>query len=149
MLQICFVVLRNDAIHESPALVATLADEFAVLRADHDQRNESDMFDEAFVVFLAAAELLLHSAFDTARDDFFFRSVVKDIAPLNHGHVLVVRNILTVNCIVGGFGETEVVDSIQQIGFALTIEPYKTVEFIRETKCRFSDILVVDYADFV
>ena len=108
------------------------------------------MFNEAFVVFFATTELFFNSAFDTARNGFFFRRrVVKDILALNHSHVFVVRNILTINSVVCGLGETEVIDSIQQIGLALTVETNKTIELVREAKGGFSDILVVEYADFL
>ena len=150
VLQIDFVVLRDDAIHEAPALVAAFADEFAVLRTDHDQRNKADMLNEAFVVFFAAAELLLNTAFDAAGDDFLFRGgMVKGVSPLNHSHVFGMRNILTINSVVRGLGEAEVVDGIEQIGLALAIEPDQAVEFIREAEGSFSDILIVEYADFL
>ena len=108
------------------------------------------MLNEAFVVFFAAAELLLNTAFDAAGDDFFFRGgTVKGVSPLNHSHLFGVRNVLTINSVVRGLGEAEVVDGIEQIGLALAIEPDKAVEFIREAEGGFSDILIVEYADFL
>lgn len=103
------------------------------------------MVDEALVVLLATAELLLHSALDTAGDDLLFRVAVEVIGALNHRHVLVVGDVLAINSVVRRFGETEVVDGVKDIGFALTVETNETIEFIRESELRFTDILVVDY----
>ena len=66
------------------------------------------MLNKAFIVFLATTELLLDTAFDAARNDFFLgrKCLVEDIAPLNHRHIFVVRNVLTINCIIRRLGET-------------------------------------------
>ena len=145
VLQVGAVVLRDDTIDETATLVATIGDEFAVLRRDHDQRNETDMVDKALVVFLATAELLLHSAFDAAGDDLRFVVMMEVVGALDHRHVLVVGDVLAIDGVVRRFGEAQVVDSVQYVGLALPIEPNETVEFVRETELRFTDILVVDY----
>ena len=103
------------------------------------------MVDEALVVLLAMAKLLLHSALDTAGDDLRFRVAVEMIGALNHRHVLVVGDVLAINSVVRRLGETEVVYGIKDIGLALTVETNETIELIRETELRFTDILVVDY----
>ena len=103
------------------------------------------MVDEALVVLLATAKLLLHSALDTAGDDLLFRVAVEMIGTLNHRHVLVVGDVLAINSVVRRLGEAEVVDGIKDIGLALTVETNETIEFIREAELRFTDILVVDY----
>lgn len=112
MLQIGAVVLRDDTIDETATLVAAIGDEFAVLRRDHDQRDETDMVDEALVVFLATAELLLDATFDAAGDDLRFVVMMEVVGALNHRHVLVVGDILAINGVVRRFGEAEVVDSV-------------------------------------
>ena len=103
------------------------------------------MVDEALVVLLATAKLLLHSALDTAGDDLRFRVAVEVIGALNHRHVLVVGDVLAINSVVRRLGEAEVVDGVKDIGLALTVETNETIEFIRETELRFTDILIVDY----
>ena len=145
VLQVGSVVLRDDAIDETATLVAAIGDEFAILRRDHDQRDETDMVDEALVVFLATAELLLHSAFDAAGDDLRLVVMMEVVGALDHRHVLVVGDVLAINGVVRRFGEAQVVDSVQYVGLALPIEPNETVELVREAELRFTDILVVDY----
>ena len=145
VLQVGAVVLRYDTIDETATLVAAIGDEFAVLRRDHDQRNETDMVDEALVVFLATAELLLHSAFDAAGDDLRLVVMMEVVGALDHRHILVVGDILAINGVIRRFGETQVVDSVQHVGLTLSVEPNETVELVREVELRFTDILVVDY----
>ena len=58
------------------------------------------------------------------------------------------RNVLTVNGVVRRFGETQIVDGVQDVGLALPVEPYETIQFIREMQTRLSDILVVQYVQF-
>ena len=100
VLQVGAVVLRDDAIDETATLVAAIGDEFAVLRRDHDQRNETDMVDEALVVFLTTAELLLHSAFDAAGDDLRLLVMMEVVGALDHRHVLVVGDVLAIDGVV-------------------------------------------------
>lgn len=103
------------------------------------------MVDEALVVFLATAKLLLHSALDTAGDDLRFVVMMEVVGALNHRHVLVVGDILAIDGVVRRLGEAEVVDGIKDIGLALPIEANETVELVREAELRFTDILVIDY----
>ena len=103
------------------------------------------MVDEALVVFLATAELLLDATFDAAGDDLRFVVMIEMVGALNHRHVLVVGDVLAVNSVVRRFGETQVVDSVQYVGLALPVEPNETVEFVREAELCFTDILVIDY----
>lgn len=145
VLQVGAVVLRDDTIDETATLVAAIGDKFAVLRRDHDQRDETDMVDEALIVFLTTAELLLDATFDAAGDDLRFRVAVEVIGALNHRHVLVVGDVLAINSVVRRLGEAEVVDGVKDIGLALTVETNETIELIRETELRFTDILVIDY----
>ena len=103
------------------------------------------MVDEALVVFLATAELLLHSAFDAAGDDLRLVVMMEVVGALDHRHVLVVGDVLAIDGVVRRFGEAQVVDSVQYVGLALSVEPNETVELVREAELRFTDILVVDY----
>lgn len=105
VLQVGAVVLRDDTIDETATLVAAIGDEFAVLRRDHDQRDETDMVDEALVVFLATAELLLDATFDAAGDDLRFVVMMEMVGALDHRHVLVVGDVLAIDGVVRRFGE--------------------------------------------
>ena len=43
----------------------------------------------------------------------------------------------------GGFGEREQINGIKDVGFALTVQSDKAVEFGRELKGGFADVAVV------
>ena len=64
--EILFVVLRDNYIEKSPPLVAAVFYQSPVLRTDHHQRQQSDMVNHPFVVFLPVAKLLLLPALHPA-----------------------------------------------------------------------------------
>ena len=103
------------------------------------------MIEHALVLLLAVTELLLLSALDGARDlNRLGISQTWLILTLYHGEVGFVADVLGVNGVEGGFGETQIVDGIQEVGFALTVLTDKTVEFVGKRKTRLVDVLEVD-----
>ena len=92
--------MRDDTVDETSTLVAAVGDELAVLWRYHDQRDETDMVDEALVVFLSTAELLLHSTFDAAGDDLRLVVMMEVVGALDHRHVLVVGDVLAIDGVV-------------------------------------------------
>ena len=90
VLEIAFVLLRNNGIQETTPFVTSFFDELIVLRADHYQGNKTDVVNEAFIVFFSASEGFFHTTFDAARKRFF------SISSLHHRHFFSMRNILTI-----------------------------------------------------
>jgi hypothetical protein len=39
----------------------------------------------------------------------------------------------------------QVIDSVQQVGFALTVQSDKTIDLVRETQVCLADILIIEY----
>ena len=60
-------VSRGPDSSEPATLVAAFGDELVVLRRNHDERNTTDMINQALVILLATAKLLLCSALDGTR----------------------------------------------------------------------------------
>jgi len=147
MLQIGAIFLRDDDIHETASLIAAVFDQCAVLRADHDKRQKTDMVGEALVVGLAQPKLLLLTTLEPAGDPERLR--LGGIQTLHHRHRLGVGDVERIDGVVGRFGETEQVNAVEDVGFALSVEPDKAIQFIRKVQLRLTDILVIQYGKFL
>ena len=59
------------------------------------------------------------------------------------------QDILRVNGIERRLCETQVIDCVQQVGLALTVQADKTVKFVSKRQACLADILEVDDMQFV
>ena len=96
------------------------------------------MVNQTLVVFFAAAELFFLPAFDAAGD-----RLQVFVFALNQRKISVVRDVLRVLNIEERLGEAQVIDSVQQVGFALTVQSDKTIDLVRETQVCLADILII------
>ena len=69
---------------------------------------------------------------------------LQGVFALDEGEVFVVGDVLCVLDVKERLGETEVVDSVQQVRFALSVEADKAVDFIRKAEVGFADVFVVE-----
>ena len=91
-LQVGLVVLRDDSVHEASSLLASFGNEFAVIRRNKHQWQESDVIGEFFVVFFVALELFFLFSLDAAVD--VFGLFVSGVLPLNQHEVGIVADVL-------------------------------------------------------
>ena len=66
------------------------------------------------------------------------------IRSLHHGHLFAVRDIERVLGSEGGFGKREEIDSVQDVGFALSVNAHEAVEFGGKLKGGFADIAIIE-----
>ena len=101
---IAAIILRDDDIHQFSALLATTLYEQRVSRCHYDQRNQSDVFREAFILLFVALEVLLHAPFHTYGDEKRIAipliSFITYVFPFQYEKRLVVTNYLRINGIV-------------------------------------------------
>jgi hypothetical protein len=63
---------------------------------------------------------------------------------LNQSEIGVVGDVLRVLNVEKRLGKTQVIDSVQQVGLALPVQPDKTVNLIRKAQTRLADILIIE-----
>ena len=101
------------------------------------------MVGEFLVLLLVALEMLLLATLQVAMD--IHLPLAPFIRALQHQELLVMRDVLAVDCVAMALAEGELVDSVQQVGLAHAIIAHEAVDLRRKRKIRFPDILVIEY----
>ena len=139
------MVLGDDAIYEFSPCLASIENKLLVSWRDHHERQQTDMVDKTFVVFFTPSHLLFLPPLEPATDLLVFSA--KEVIALNKGGRLVVSNRLRIECCKGRFGETQVINGIEQVGLSLSVESDEAVKFIRKLEIGFCDILEIEYVE--
>ena len=134
LLQVFLVKLRDDHIEKSPPCLAALVDDVAVVRRYHDERVEPDVVAEAAVFFLVGFHRLAFAGLVGAADAGAVLLHPVDKIAVDGEKVGVEADGILV---LGGketLAEAEVVDGIEQVGFAAAVLTNNAVDILAEVK---------------
>ena len=143
MSQIFAVALGYDLVHESAAFFACAAYQVPVHGRHHHQRYQPYVLAQA-LIFLAIALEGFALAFLVSHSYLYRVAVAQIVASEHHIVGIVVKHHL-VGEVAAAFGEAEIVDGIEHIGFAHTIIAYEAIDVGREIQLTFSEILEIYY----
>ena len=139
--QIRLVILRDNHIHKSASLIATLVNQILVRWRNQHSWYQPNMVGHTLIVLFVAFELFLCSAFHCCRNQLLLSCYF--ILALKHKKLLIVMYQLRVNCIQMAFSERKIIYRIQHIGFAHTVRPQKTIEFWRKQQIALTQIAII------
>src|ERR1700733_8177680 len=115
--------------------------QFNIGRRYHNHRQQTYMFRKAAVILLISFKELAVVPFLCAIYFFLFFAFIK--LALYHKHIFFVKYVLVIERIEKAFTKRQVMNSIEQIGFACTIMPHKAVNVCRKLQVYLTVILKI------
>ena len=134
LLQVFLVELRDNHVEEFPSCLAALVDDIAVVGRNHDERVEADVVAEAAVFFLVGFHRLAFAGFVGAADAGAVLLHPVDKIAVDGEKVGVEADGILV---LGGketLAEAEVIDGVEQVGFAAAVLANDAVDILAEVK---------------
>lgn len=141
--KIAAIELRKKGVEESTSLLGSVTDEHRVGRRDDHDGDQSHVVRQT-VVLLSCALDALASATRERTDNLFVTLAVGRVPALNHKELFAVANALSVGHSEGRLAHREVVDCVDDVGFACAVVTHQTVDVGRECEALLLDVLEID-----
>ena len=131
--------LRNHTVQKTPPAVGRAIDQLLVLGRNHDKGNTAYVFREAIVFFLVGLQNFAPAAFIGAMN--LKGSIFVPIRTVYGKEIVAVPNVLLINAVKITLGKRQVVNGVEQIGFAAAVVAHKAVNLRTKFQFQFPVIL--------
>ena len=142
LIQIRVIELRDHAVKKLAAAFTSSFDKFGIVRSDQYDRNNPNVFAGFVQCFSVLVDQLFLACLEGTADFQWFFLDLK--LPLDCKKVLTVRDVQRVAALHRTLGERQVVNGIEDIGFAAAVQPHEAVELWAELQAGFVVIFKLD-----
>ena len=147
-IEVLAVVLRDDLVHETPALLTAATHQVPVHGRHHDNGQQADVLAQPLILLAVVAHDLALAALQGDAD--FQRRLLAGVTALQHHVGLTVTDDRgVVACRGKAAAHAQVIDRVEHVGLALPVVADQAVQLGRELQSRLGNVLVVDYGGSV
>ena len=141
------IELRDKAIQPAAAFLGGIVNQKYILRRHDNHRHKAHVVGQSLILLACSAHALIAAALLIGADNLLSTTLIRQVVARKHKelgvHIFVQRP--GVGAAQRALAHREVIDRVQHIGLARTIDTNKAVQSLREFHLGIADILIIKY----
>ena len=142
------VILRYNNVHKSATLLTSARNKRGVVGRNKYQWYKSQVHRQTLILFLVALEVFLGAALHAAIDINRVARLIL-IPSVKNKEVLAMRDNLRIDRIGRTATERQIINGIEKVGLSLAVVSEKAVHLRRQIECRLTNVLEIEYGNFI